>query len=306
LALFAVAVILAWIFLPSGIKPPEYGSLLYEKESAYNYIQVVQVSTRTELILNEGQAIHSIYDPTNELTHNYWDYLLLADAFRPAQSASPIPRSVAILGLAGGTSARQYRIAYGSQVDITGVEIDPEILAIGHRYFHLGDAGAHEVLADARYWLDTQAGKYDVMVLDAYRQPYIPFHLTTREFFQQVRDHLNPGGVAAVNVGRTATDYRLVDAIASTMAAVYPNVYLIDDPDFTNTLVFGTTQPATIEDVQHNLGLEGSPLATEAAQATLAGGWLKPSPYHGQVFTDDLAPVERLIDEIIFGYVSGR
>jgi hypothetical protein len=90
------------------------------------------------------------------------------------------------------------------------------------------------------------------------------------------------------------------------MAAVYPNVYLIDDPDFTNTLVFGTTEPATIEDVQHNLGLESSPLATEAAQATLAGGWLKPSPYHGQVFTDDLAPVERLIDEIIFSYVSGH
>ena len=305
-ALFALAVILAWIFLPAGIKPPEFGSLLYEKESAYNYIQVVQVSTSTELILNEGQAIHSIYDSTDNLTHNYWDYLLVADAFRPAQTTAPTPKSIAILGLAGGTSARQYRLAYGSQVDITGVEIDPEILAVGHRYFHLGDAGAHEVVADARYWLDTQAAKYDVMVLDAYRQPYIPFHLTTKEFFQQVRNHLNPGGVVAVNVGRTSTDYRLVDAIASTMAAVYPNVYLIDDPNFTNTIVFGTTEPVTMEDVDHNLALVNSPLATDAAQATLAGGWVKPSPYHGQVFTDDLAPVERLIDEIIFSYVSGQ
>ena len=305
-ALFALAVILAWIFLPAGIKPPEFGSLLYEKESAYNYIQVVQVSTSTELILNEGQAIHSIYDSSDNLTHNYWDYLMLADVFRPAQSAPPVPRSLLNLGLAGGTTARQYRIAYGSQIDITGVEIDPEILAVGHRYFHLGDAKAHEVVSDARYWLETQAGKYDVMVLDAYRQPYIPFHLTTKQFFQHVRDHLNPGGVAAVNVGRTATDYRLVDAIASTMAAVYTNVYLIDDPNFNNTLVFGTTEPVTMEDVDHNLALVNSPLASEAAQATLAGGWVKPSPYHGQVFTDDLAPVERLIDEIIFSYVSGQ
>ena len=305
-ALFALAVILAWIFLPAGIKPPEFGSLLYEKESAYNYIQVVQVSTSTELILNEGQAIHSIYDSSDNLTHNYWDYLMLADVFRPAQSAPPVPRSLLNLGLAGGTTARQYRIAYGSQIDITGVEIDPEILAVGHRYFHLGDAKAHEVVSDARYWLETQAGKYDVMVLDAYRQPYIPFHLTTKQFFQHVRDHLNPGGVAAVNVGRTATDYRLVDAIASTMAAVYTNVYLIDDPNFNNTLVFGTTEPVTMEDVDHNLALVNSPLASEAAQAVLAGGWVKPSPYHGQVFTDDLAPVERLIDEIIFSYVSGQ
>ena len=61
-----------------------------------------------------------------------------------------------------------------------------------------------------------------------------------------------------------------------------------------------------MEDVDHNLALVNSPLASEAAQATLAGGWVKPSPYHGQVFTDDLAPVERLIDEIIFSYVSGQ
>jgi spermidine synthase len=145
-----------------------------------------------------------------------------------------------------------------------------------------------------------------VVLLDAYRQPYIPFHLTTKEFFQQVRDHLNPGGVTAVNVGRTSTDYRLVAAIASTMAAVYSNVYLVDDPNFTNTLVFGTTEPVTISDISHNLGLVAAPIATQAAQATLSGGKLRPSPYHGQVFTDDLAPVERLIDQIIFNYVTGR
>ena len=61
-----------------------------------------------------------------------------------------------------------------------------------------------------------------------------------------------------------------------------------------------------MQDVLHNMELVNSPLATEAAQATLSGGWIKPSPYHGQVFTDDLAPVERLIDEIIFSYISGR
>ena len=132
-----------------------------------------------------------------------------------------------------------------------------------------------------------------------------PFHLTTKEFFQQVRDHINPGGVVAVNVGRTATDYRLVDAIASTMAAVFPNVYLVDDPSFTNTLVYGTTQRVTVSDITHNLALVTAPLATPAAQATLSGGKLRPSPYHGQVFTDDLAPVERLIDQIIFNYVTG-
>ena len=304
-ASFAVVVILAWIFLPSGIKPPEVGTLLYERESAYNYIQVVQVNTTTELILNEGQAIHSVYDSKTNLTHGYWDYLLLADAFRSAQSAPAVPRSVAFLGLAAGTGARQYRLAFGDQVAIDGVEIDPDILAVGHRYFHLDDARAHEVVADARYWLATQSTRYDVIVLDAYRQPYIPFHLTTKEFFQQVKDHLHTGGAIAVNVGRTATDYRLVDALASTMAAVFPSVLLLDDPNYTNTVVYASTSPITVADVTHNLQLVSAPLATEAATSALTMGKLRMSPYHGQVYTDDLAPIEQLIDEIIFGYLSG-
>ncbi|TMD98629.1 MAG: methyltransferase domain-containing protein [Chloroflexi bacterium] len=305
-AAFAAAVILAWIFLPSGIKPPQVGRLVYEKESAYGYIQVVQDGTRTELILNEGEAIHSIYDTSSLLTGGPWDYMLIADSFRPAQASEPRPADVAILGLAGGTAARQYTAAYGTGVQITGVEIDPDIVDVAHRYFHLDEPNVHAVVADARYWVDTQAARYDVVVMDAYRQPYIPFHLTTREFFSEVRDHLRPGGVAVVNAGRTASDYRLVDAIASTMAAVYSTVFLVDVPAFNNTLIYGTTEPVTLQDVEHNLRLVSEPVAQDVAVSVLSEGRLRVSPYHDQVFTDDLAPVERLIDEIIFSYVTGR
>jgi spermidine synthase len=304
-ALFAVAVILAWIFLPSGIKPPQVGTLLYEKESAYHYIQVVQVGTKTELILNEGEAVHSIYDSQGLVTGGPWDYFLIADSFQPAQTSEPKPKDVAILGLAGGTAARQYTAAFGTGVEITGVEIDPDILDVAHRYFHLDEPNVHPVVDDARYWLNTRAGNYDVILLDAYRQPYIPFHLTTREFFSEVRHHLRPGGVAVVNAGRTASDYRLVDAIASTMAAVYPSVFLVDVPEFSNTLVYGSTAPITLDDVKHNLGLISEPLAQSVASSALGEGKLRVSEYHSQVYTDDLAPVERLIDQIIFSYVTG-
>jgi spermidine synthase len=296
---------LAWIFLPSGIKPPEFGKAIYEKESAYNYIQVVQNGTRTELILNEGRAVHSIYDPDSVLTGGPWDYFVIAGDFRPAQSAEPKPLDVAVLGLAGGTEVHQYTAVYGQGVSITGVEIDPEILDIARRYFHLDEPNLHAGVADARYWLATQPGKFDVIMIDAYQQPYIPFHLTTKEFFAQVKEHLKPGGVAVVNAGRTATDYRLVDAIASTMGAVYPSIFLVDSPEFTNTLVYGTTEPTTLDDVKHNLSLIEEPLAKQVAESALTEGNLRVSPYQGQVFTDDLAPVERLIDEIIFSYVRG-
>ena len=90
------------------------------------------------------------------------------------------------------------------------------------------------------------------------------------------------------------------------MAAVYPSVYLVDVPSFSNTLVYGSTEPITSADVEHNLALAQEPLVREVAASALNGGNLRQSPYHGQVFTDDLAPVERLIDQIILGFVTGR
>jgi spermidine synthase len=305
-AAFLVIVLLGALLLPRGIKPPEVGTLLYERDSAYGYIQVVQDGSRTELILNEGQAIHSIYDSQSLLTGGPWDYFMLGSYFRPAQATEPRPSKVAILGLAGGTAARQLTAIYGRSVDITGVEIDPDILNVAYRYFHLGDANVHPVVQDARYWLATQSGRYDLIAMDAYRQPYIPFHLTTREFFQVARDHLSPGGSVVVNAGRTATDYRLVDALASTLAAVFPSIYLVDLAPFTNTMIYATNEPVSMADVTHNLGLAREPLVRQVAAGATGAGDLRPSTYHSQVFTDDLAPVERLIDEIILGYATGR
>lgn len=306
-AVLLVAVLAAAFLLPHGVRPAETGKLLYEKESAYNYIQVVKQGDRTDLLLNEGQAVHSIYDPTTPLTGGPWDYMLLGPAFRKAQRTEARPTRVLVLGLAGGTAARQYELAYGNSIHITGVELDPDILAAGQRYFHLDQPQLRQVTGDARSWLTLQPAqdKYDVVIVDAYRQPYIPFQMTTHEFFDLVRQHLAPGGVAIVNAGRTQTDYRLVDALASTMRATYDNVYLLDVPAFTNTVIYGTTEQTSVDDVRHNLQVAQEPLVREVAQSAEDEGNLRASPYRGQVYTDDRAPVERLIDSIIFQVATG-
>jgi spermidine synthase len=307
-AVFLLAVLVGAALQPHGIKPPEYGQLLLEKESAYNYIQVVQQGTKTELILNEGQAIHSIYDSGSVTTGGPWDYFLLAPYFRGVQAADPVPKRIAILGLAGGTAAREYDLAFGKSLRVTGVEIDPAILDLAHRYFHLDEPNVRAVVQDARYWLATQPAdaKYDVIVMDAYQQPYIPFHLTTEEFFTLARRHLAPGGVVVLNAGRTQADYRLVDAMASTMRAVFRDIFLVDVPDYTNTIVYGTSDRTSLADVEHNLALARAPLVKRVAQTALTDGNLRASGYHSQVYTDDLAPVERLIDSIIFSYATGQ
>ncbi len=301
-ALAVPLVILALALIQhGGIRAAAYGTRVFEAESAYNYIQVVQDGTRTDLVLNEGHAVHSIYDPTTLYTHGPWDYFLLAPLF----GSGAAPRRVAIIGLAGGTVARQYTSIDGP-IPIDGVEIDPRIVDVGRRYFHMTEPNLHVIVADGRYWLETTSGRYDVIAVDAYRQPYIPFYLTTREFFASARDHLAPDGVLAINAGRTATDYRLVDALSGTLTAVYPSVFIVDVHAYTNSVIFATTTPTTVDAFRAralaNQNLTLDPIVQEA----LATGHIRQARPNGIVFTDDLAPVERVIDEIILGYIRGR
>src|SRR6202022_94925 len=300
LYLLIPVVIVALALLSGGaIRGAAYGVRVYETESAYNYIQDVRNGTETQLLLDEGSAVHSIYDPTRLYTHGYWDDALLAPSFGSGRA----PGRVALVGLAGGTVARQFT-AIDGPIPIDGVEIDPKIVEAGRRYFDMTEPNLHVTVADGRYWMATQAGRYDVIFVDAYRQPYIPFYLTTREFFESAKAHLAPDGVVAINVGRTPSDNRLVDALSGTLNAVFPNVFVIDsNRRFTNSVIYATASSATIDRFIARASAETNPkLQPIAAEALQTGGVRRVGP-NGIVFTDDLAPVERLIDDIILSYI---
>ncbi|MDP9472095.1 MAG: fused MFS/spermidine synthase [Chloroflexota bacterium] len=282
----------------SAIRPADRGRLVYESESEYNYIQVLEEDGAYLLALNEGHAIHSIYDPNQLLTRGPWDYFMAGSLFNPAASTETT-KSALLIGLAGGTVARQLTAAYGP-IPIDGVEIDPEIVRVGRKYFGMDEPNLNVIVEDGRYFLRTTEQRYDLIGVDAYRQPYIPFQLTSREFFQEVSDRLTPAGVAVINVGRTSTDYRLVDAIASTMTSVYPHVYVIDVERYSNSIVVGASSEASIANFAANASLlpVDSPLRVVADRSLLTGNIREVSP-GGTVFTDDRAPVEQVVDQII-------
>ena len=290
------------VFPPSALRPASFGKLVYATESAYYYIQVVQQDTPTgpqnNLILDEGHAVHSIYNPGRLITGGPWDYFMVAPLF----AGRAAPRSAAIVGLAAGTIARDLTSVYGP-IPIDGVEIDPKIIEVGRKYFNMNEPNLNAIAQDGRYYLTTTSKKYDLIGIDAYRQPYIPFHLTTKQFFQEVRNHLTPNGVAVINAGRTETDYRLVDVIGSTMKAVFPNVYVIDLPSpQINSIVVGTNQPTRLANFAANAATLANPTLRQVAATGLSQGRVREVPSGGTVFTDDWAPVEKVIDEIILGY----
>src|SRR6478735_1480713 len=132
-SLVGMLLIVIGVFGGGQIKPPYEGELVYETESQYNYIQVLEDNGRYLLALNEGHAIHSIYDPNSLLTGGPWDYFMAAPLFNEGVNATSV-KDALFIGLAGGTAARQIADAYpGVQID--GVEIDPEVAKFAKKYF---------------------------------------------------------------------------------------------------------------------------------------------------------------------------
>ena len=285
-------------FAPDNIRPAQRGEIVYETESSDNYIQVIEEDGRYLLSLNDGHAIHSIYDPDSVLTGGPWDYFMAAPLFVQDDEPASIDNAL-IIGLAGGTSSKQLTAAYGS-IPIDGVEIDPEIVEVGREYFAMNEPNLNVITADGRYVMRTTEETYDLIAVDAYKQPYIPFQLTTEEFFTEAYNHLNEDGTLVINVGRTDDDYRLVDAIASTIKSVFPNVYLVDVEGYANTMVVATKQPSDIETFASAVDqLPEDSILREVGERSLATGNIREVTDDDTVFTDNHAPVERLIDLII-------
>ncbi len=297
-----VIVLLALLLRGQPVKAAENG--IYETESAYNYIQVVEDEEGCRsLLLNEGQGVHSLYCPDRLRTPGPWDYFLIAPYFNPPPYTPDRVESVALIGLAGGTVARQYTAVYGP-LPIDGVEIDPRIVRVGREYFGMNQPNLNVIVADGRYALAHSDRRYTVVGVDAYRLPYIPPHLTTVEFFRQVHDHLTADGVVAVNVGRVAEDYRLVEAMLATLLEVFPSAHVIEVPNSFNTVVVATVRPSESENLSLNLpNLEGDTFLYPTALNAAAN--LRPTEPGTIVFTDDRAAIELLTNALVFDFVFG-
>jgi spermidine synthase len=274
------------------------GRVIYSTETPYQYARVVQFASGERwLQLNEGVAIHSLYRPWTYLTGGYWDDFLVL----PLAGGLGVPGQIAILGDAAGTVARAYG-HYFPATRVDAVELDGELTSIGRRYFGLRGQDLHTYTADARPWLAASGARYGAIFIDAYRQPYIPFYLVTREFFALIRAHLRPGGPVIINVGHIPGSDSLEKVVSATLRAVFP-VVIRDVVSDTNSLVIASTH-----------GLSGARILAERtalpagldAIAGAVGGRLGPALRGGAVYTDDRAPVEWLTDLSILRYATGQ
>ena len=205
------------LFVPTGTIKASSG-LLYETESSYQYIQIVERSDGSRALkLNEGVAVHSVWHEDSVLTGGVWDTFLLV----PPLLDRPVEKML-VIGNAGGTVARAYGELY-PDVEIDGVEIDPEVSEAARRWLGLNDNPNLSVITDdGRPFLELRTRR-TTSSSSTPTQPYIPFYLATREFFRAVRaDHRR--GRGAERRGR-ARRRAAVRGIGSTLLAEFPEAW---------------------------------------------------------------------------------
>lgn len=280
-----------------------YPGQIYETESAYNYIQVIRRDDCNYLLLNEGQAYHSFYCDGGRVPRiSVWSIMLAAPFFNADVRQSPVD-SMAVVGLAAGTIPKQFTRVFGP-IAIDGIELDPEVVSVARDHFALNEANINVIVGDGRYQLNRLAGPYDLVTIDAYKVPYIPWHLTTREFFYEVRARLADDGVVAVNVGRVPEDRRLVGAMTATLQTVFPSVHAIDVPGSLNTILVATAQPTSAANLlRHVQQLTPDAESLLARSLEAASANLAPATESDVVFTDQRAPVETIVDSLVLRYL---
>ncbi len=280
---------------PAPVEPGQ--KLLHHSESTLNHVRVVEERGIRRLYLNDGYAVQSEYAVDGSLPfYDVWLWYAAAPVF----TANGAPSSALLLGLGGGTGAQMLERLF-PKASITGVELDKEVVEAGKRFMGLSD-DVKIVVDDARAFVARDKERYDVVILDAFDFPYVPFQLVTKEFFEAIDERLHEGGALMVNVGRYGGRHDVVDAVARTMGEVFPFVRGRDVDNESNTILVATRHEPSLDAGADGLGLCRS-YAARFRQVQSIEPW-RPAP-GAPVLTDDRAPVEILTDKIVLRSLIG-
>jgi spermidine synthase len=206
----------AELVAPTGDEP----GLIARVESLYNDIYVYR-RANGHYVLSFGaerlRYTESVVNPDDELDLPvyYTQSMTVGLAYAPALEKA------AIIGLGGGRTA-WYHHRSVPDLHFTAVELDPSVAQIAGQFFQIEPGPNFDLeIMDGRVWLTKSDDTFDLIMVDAYRGPFVPFHLLTTEFYQEVAKHLKPGGIAVQNVEPSTM---LFDSAVATIGAAFDNL----------------------------------------------------------------------------------
>jgi len=220
-----------------ALEPSE--KLLFEKNSLYQYIQVIEDTVKKErYVRNQKKEFTQggIYvDAPDKLLFEFTQMGFVSLAFLDRD-----PKDVLFVGLGAGAMPKYFTGRYpDSIIDIA--EIDPDMVSVAQKYFYFKENERMKVhVDDGRLFVKRTKKKYDWIILDAYQNDYIPFHLTTLEFLKEVKSRLKDGGVVVANI---TSPYRnkFFDSMVMTYKKAFPHLIIFKGKMSINFIFVATT-----------------------------------------------------------------
>lgn len=287
--------ILACSFFTSASQAQDTRHLLESKESLYNNIYVYEQPPYRSMTFGHNRRIYteSVYN-TGDETDLPVDYTRFMTA--TLMYAKDV-HAILEIGFGGGRTA-WYLHRFLPNVPVTSVELDPTVLELAKKYFGIKDEpNFHVANRDGRLFLQESKDRYDIILIDAYRGPFVPFHLLTKEFYQLVKDHLAEGGMVAQNVEPSTM---LFDSAVKTINAVFPQVdfYRAEGNIVTIAYPGDERKPEDLaalaqqRDQAFGLRYKLTDMLSERRRIDLKSGDVIDA--NAKVLSDDFAPVESL------------
>ncbi len=212
--------------------------IIHEERSQYRDVVVTEFNNQRCMLFNVhrgdmNQTCIDLLDPKRLV----FSYTKMSFA---GLLLNPDPKRILVAGLGGGTIPMAMRDLFpNASIDV--LEVDQAVLNVAEEFFGFREDDAMTAhVVDARVFIK-RAGlrgeQYDYIVLDAFSGEYIPEHLLSKEFLEEVRAILTPDGVVVAN---TFSSSRLYDYESVTYQAVFGDFYNFKLPGSGNRLILAT------------------------------------------------------------------
>jgi spermidine synthase len=279
--------------------------VVHQEDSPYQQVRVRDDDLFRYLVLD--RTWHAVMWKSDPVTL----FLPYSQVMVAALALTSEPKRGLILGHGGGSLAK-WLGQYWPELELDIVEVDPAVVRMADEYFAYQAPGNHHVyVKDARAFLNATTAKYDVIWADAFARHLIPFHLTTVEFFSELRARLTPNGVVAVNIASSGEggDLLRATAVVETLKTAFPvlETYAVKSPWRTaqrgaENIIFLGGSP--VEQMRYDEFVSRVESLVQArrlppeALSLLASRRPEPWP-RGLILTDDFAPYDLLVGSTI-------
>jgi spermidine synthase len=282
--------------------PLAWTKTLLQKDTFYHRIRIEEDNEARYMYFDRTlQSAMNLKDPT-ALRLIYSRYTSLGFTFRPDA------KKMLVIGLGGGSIPKKIQKEF-PHMEIDAVEIDPEVIKMAKDYFNIKENTLLRLHAqDGRLFMTRTRQQYDIILLDAYFTDAMPFHLTTKEFFELAQKKLTPNGIIVANLisAVTGPSGKIARAFVRTQRQVFPQTYVfaarradnVSLDTIQNVIVIATRekQRLDIKEIVKRAAAIDKGLFPDPIQDIAIAYFDKPLPEDVPVLTDDYAPTDNLLN----------